>query len=328
MKKAGIIGLGDISVIHMAALEKNKNIEVVSVCDINSGLKNKYEKYRFYEDYVEMMEKEELDCIHICLPHYLHYEVTRRIAEKGINVFLEKPVGLDLNEAEKLLKVERENKNVKICVCLQNRLNATFIKLTEILQSKEYGEVRGIKGLVTWSRKDDYYNVKPWRKQMKYAGGGVMINQTVHTLDLMQLIGGKVSKIKGLTTNLDEHDSGFEVEDTAIARITFDDNVEGIYFATVAYTENSSVELQVITEKAKFTIKDSFLTISSEGNRKEEIIEDDRVEGTKFYYGASHEKLINQFYQCLEEDSQNYIHVEDSIPSMEIIEVIKKKRII
>ena len=163
---------------------------------------------------------------------------------------------------------------------------------------------------------------------MKYAGGGVMINQTVHTLDLMQLIGGKVLKVKGLITNLDEHDKDFEVEDTAVARITFENNIEGIYFATVAYTENSSVELQVITEEAKFTIKDSFLTISLKGSKKEEIVEDDKLEGTKFYYGASHEKLINKFYECLITDSQDYIHVEDAIPSMKIIEEIRKNKFV
>ncbi|RRD40173.1 gfo/Idh/MocA family oxidoreductase [Leptotrichia sp. OH3620_COT-345] len=324
MKKVCVIGLGDISSIHINALKKLGNIRISAMCDIDGTLKRKYPDYKFYSDYREMLEKENPDCVHICLPHYLHYKVAKEAIEKEINVFLEKPVGIDVFQTNKLLEIEEKNPHIKICVCLQNRLNRTFEKMMEFIKSGSYGKVKGIKGIVTWNRTDEYYNLKPWRKKMEYSGGGVMINQTIHTLDLMQLIGGKIKNIKGVTVNLEDHDSEFEIEDTALAKIKFENGIEGIYFATVTYSENSSVELQVITEKAKFTIKDSILTISEKNGYKKILAEDDKLEGTKFYYGASHEKLIQKFYKCLETGSDDYIHVKDAVPSMKMIEMIKK----
>ncbi|MDO5088166.1 MAG: Gfo/Idh/MocA family oxidoreductase [Leptotrichiaceae bacterium] len=324
MKKVCIIGLGDISGIHINALKKLKNAEISAVCDIDETLNKKYNEYKFYSNYEKMLEKESPDCVHVCLPHYMHYEVTVKAVKRGINVFLEKPVGMDVFQTNELLKVENENPHIKICVCLQNRLNRTFEKMEELVKSGSYGKIKGIKGIVTWNRSDEYYNLKPWRKKMKYAGGGVMINQTIHTLDLMQLIGGKIESIKGATLNLGEHDSEFEVEDTSLAKIKFEKGIEGLYFATVTYSENSSVELQVITEKAKFTIKDSILTVSEKNGCKKMLVEDDKLEGTKFYYGASHEKLIKKFYSCLENDSNDYIHVKDAVPSMKMIEMIRE----
>ena len=88
MKKVGIIGLGDISGIHINALRKLKNIEIRAVCDIDETLKSKYPEYNFYNDYKEMIKKEKLNSVHICLPHYLHYKVTEYAVKKNINVFL------------------------------------------------------------------------------------------------------------------------------------------------------------------------------------------------------------------------------------------------
>ena len=94
------------------------------------------------------------------------------------------------------MRLEEEHPNVKICICFQNRYNETFEALQEIVESGKYGKVIGVKGLVTWFRPKDYYDVKPWRGMMAYAGGGVLINQSIHTLDLMHLLGGEIKRTK------------------------------------------------------------------------------------------------------------------------------------
>ncbi|WP_317845697.1 Gfo/Idh/MocA family protein [Bacillus sp. S3] len=194
--------------------------------------------------------------------------------------------------------------------------------LQEIVESGEYGRIVGIKGLVAWYRPKSYYDAKPWRGQMKYAGGGVMINQALHTIDLMQLLGGKIESIRG---NVDQLlDYGIEVEDTASARMQFESGATGLFFATNANAVNSSVELQVILENGKFTIKDSILTRVNEDGKKEELVEDAKVPGTKFYYGASHKKLIHLFHQCIEEDTDNYVHAREAAVAIQMIDVIRK----
>lgn len=321
MLKVAVIGLGDISQIHIPVIQESPHAELVAVCDIDET-KNKITDANFYTDYHEMIEKESLDCVHICLPHHLHYAVSKACVEKGIHVFLEKPLSKDLEEARHFVQLEKAYPQVKICVCLQNRLNETFEKLQEILQSGEHGEVTGVKGLVTWHRPKTYYEEKPWRGMMKYAGGGVMINQAIHTLDLMQLLGGKIQSIRGSIDYLSDYQ--LDVEDTATAKINFTNGSTGLFFATNVNSGNSSVELQVTTTTGKFTIKDSVLTKVDEDGKKVELIEDAKVPGTKFYYGASHAKLIHQFYQSIEANSNDYIHVHDAFISMQMIDAIRK----
>ena len=149
--------------------------------------------------------------------------------------------------------------------------------LKEIVESGKYGKLIGLKGLVTWFRPKDYYDVKPWRGVMEYAGGGVLINQSIHTLDLMHLLGGEISEIKGTIDNL--LDYGIEVEDTAVAHIKFKNGARGLFFATNSNFGNSSVELQVQLEKGKFTIKDSILTKVNEEGQKERMVEDAKLPG-------------------------------------------------
>lgn len=322
MLKVAVIGLGDISKIHLHAIKQNPEVELVAVCDINEKLKDSVPGIKFYNNYKVMLENEVLDCVHVCLPHYMHYPVTKYIVEKGINVFQEKPLALNTEEGFNLLKLEEDNPNVKICVCFQNRFNESFEKLYEAVNSGKYGDIIGIKGLVTWYRPKSYYEDKPWRGSMTLAGGGVMINQSIHTLDLMQLLGGKIDSIRGSIDNLLGYD--IEVEDTVVANINFKSGAKGLFFATIANSENSSVELQVIFEKEKFTIKDYMLTSSSDNGKKEVIIEDKKLIGTKSYYGASHEKLINKFYECIKNDTKDYVKVKDAITSIIMIDNIRK----
>ncbi|MBP1968564.1 putative dehydrogenase [Virgibacillus natechei] len=322
MLNIAVIGLGDISKIHLPVIEENPDARLVAVCDVDESLKDSVAGATFYTDYHEMLEKESLDCVHVCLPHHLHYHATKACVERGIHVFQEKPLARNAEEGMALVDLEEKYPDVKICVSFQNRYNETFEKLREIVASGEYGNVTGLKGLVTWFRPKAYYDVKPWRGKMRYSGGGVMINQAIHTLDLMQIIGGEIETIRGTIDNL--FDYGYEVEDTAVANIQFRSGATGLFFATNTNAGNSSVEFQVLMEKGKLTIKDSILTKMNGSGKKEEVIEDEKLPGKNFYYGASHSKLINHFYTCIENDSQDYIHVKDSQVSMEMISAIRQ----
>ncbi|WP_077620843.1 Gfo/Idh/MocA family protein [Bacillus sinesaloumensis] len=322
MLKVAVVGLGDISKIHIPSIQNSSKAELVAVCDTNEELRSTVENVNFYTDLDEMLEKESLDCVHICLPHYAHYSATKACVEKGVNVFLEKPLARSAEEGMFVVDLAEQHPDVKVCVSLQNRLNETFIKLKEIVDSGELGKVTGIKGLVTWFRPKSYYDVKPWRGKMKLAGGGVMINQSIHTLDLMQLIGGEIETIRGSIDQL--LDYGYEVEDTAVANIKFKNGATGLFFATTTYATNSSVEFQVILEKGKLTIKDSVLTITNSDGVKERLVEDSKLPGSKFYYGASHDTLINHFYDAIINDTDDYIHVQDAQKSMEMISAIRR----
>lgn len=146
MLKAVVIGLGDISKIHIPALQANPEVELVAVCDIDETLKDSVPGVNFYSDYRVMLEKEKIDCVHICLPHYLHYPATKACVEKGIHVFQEKPLSLNYEEGVALEALEENNKNIKICVCFQNRYNETFEMLQELVDSGNMGRSLALRG--------------------------------------------------------------------------------------------------------------------------------------------------------------------------------------
>lgn len=321
MLNIGIIGLGDVSSMHINAIEKSHVAKITAICDIDNKLAKKYPQYKFYSDYKEMIKKGSFDCIHICLPHYLHLEVTKYCVENNINVLLEKPLGLNYEECLELIVLE-EKYDSKICVCFQNRINKTFQVMLSLMKNNYYGKIKGIKALVTWSRDEEYYSSKPWRKTIEHAGSGAMLSQAIHTIDLMQLIGGEVNSVKGIVGNLLDYD--IEVEDTAVAQLEFKNGAKGFMLATVASVSNSTIELQVILEKGKLTIKDNILYEVNENGEKIKIIEDDRLEGKKAYYGLGHKNFIENYYEAILSKSKNYVSTKEGAKVVRIIDAIVK----
>lgn len=322
MIRAAVIGLGDIAKIHIPILQQLEGVVLAAVCDSDPAKAGEVPGALFFEDYRELLGSGEVDCVHICLPHHLHVPVAASAMERGIHVFLEKPMGLDLAQSRQLAeaaKAARESRKAKVCLCLQNRLNDTSVRLKELVDSGAYGKVQSIKGIVAWHRPEAYYTSKPWRGRWAEAGGGVMINQSIHTLDLMQWIGGKVKDLKGSTCQL--LDYGIEVEDTASAQMTFENGATGLFYATNANGENASVELEVVMEKGWAAIKDHTLQLWENGE-KICLVEDEMLEGTKSYYGASHRRLIGDFYKAIKDDTDGYIAAWEGLAAMALIEAV------
>jgi predicted dehydrogenase len=322
MIRAAIVGLGDISQVHLSSIQSLNNARLVAGCDIDPSRRASLpEGTAFYTNYEEMLEQEKPDVAHICLPHYLHYPVAKTIAGAGRNIFAEKPLALNGPEAAAYALLEKET-GVKICLCLQNRCNPTSETLYQLLRSGTYGQVTGVRGAVAWYRSREYYNNKPWRASMAWAGGGCMINQSIHTMDLMQhFAGSPMRSIKGNIAQV--LDYGIEVEDTASARIVFENGAIGLFSATVANYEDTDVEIDVRCERALFTIRNRTL-YRIQDNKQEELASDSSAFAGKQVYGNSHVKLINTFYQVLEKGGGWYIHPEEGLPSMRMIDAIRE----
>lgn len=322
MKRAAIVGMGAIYPIHSAAIQALDGIELVGVCDIDAKKRAAApEGVPAFENVREMVEQTHPDCVHVCLPHYLHYPISKQVVEMGVNVLCEKPVALNGREALEFRRLEQEHPEVKIAVSLQNRLNETTEELVRIIGSGEHGKVMGIRAEVPWYRPLAYYQAGPWRGSWDQAGSGVMMNQAIHTIDLMYLLGGPVQRIKASVEQI--LDYGIEVEDTVSARFQYENGAIGHLYATNANFKNEGVNISVDLECASFRMRDNVLYEVGEGNVETKLVEDQKLPGSKFYYGASHKKLIRGFYDCLEDGSDEYIHVRDAYMSVHLIDVIK-----
>lgn len=321
MMKAAIVGFGTISIVHIDAIATNPGMELVAICDINEELASKVPGgVKFYTDYKQMVREVKPDVVHNCLPHYLHYPVTKDLVEMGCNVFCEKPIALNSKEAEQFCALEKAHPEVKIGVCLQNRMNETTEELKKIIDSGEYGKVIGARGFVPWRRGKDYYDAQPWRGKWKYAGGGSMINQSLHTLDLLYYLCGDVEKLHAVVGQTNEY--GIEVEGDVIARLEFANGANGLFFATNNNWTNESVQIRVALEKGVFHIEDNTLYKVNPDSSRELIVRAPKLEGVKFYYGASHTRLVARFYKAVAENSQDYIHISEGAMVVRLMDSI------
>ena len=322
MMKAALVGFGTISIVHIDAIATNPGMELVAICDINEELASKVPAgVKFYTDYKKMAEEVKPDVIHNLLPHYLHYPVTKELVEMGFNVFCEKPIALNTKEAEQFCQLEKDHPEVKIGVCLQNRMNETTEALKEIIESGEYGKIVGIRGFVPWRRGKEYYDAQPWRGKWKYAGGGSMINQSLHTLDLLYFLGGDIAKLHAVVGQTNEYPE-VEVEGDIIARLEFANGADGLFFATNNNWTNESVQIRVAMEKGIFHIEDSTLyRIESDASRTV-ICKSPKLEGIKFYYGSSHTRLIARFYEAVKNNTDDYMHISEGAMIVKLMDSI------
>ena len=322
MMKAALVGFGTISIVHIDAIASNPGMELVAICDINEELAAKVPAgVKFYTDYKKMAEEVKPDVIHNLLPHYLHYPVTKELVEMGFNVFCEKPIAMNSKEAEQFCQLEKDHPEVKIGVCQQNRMNETTEALKQIIESGEYGKIIGIRGFVPWRRDKSYYDAQPWRGKWKYAGGGSMINQSLHTLDLLYFLGGDIERLHAVVGQTNEY-SEVEVEGDIIARLEFANGANGLFFATNNNWTNESVQIRVAMEKGIFHIEDNTLFKVGPDGTREVIIKAPVLEGIKFYYGASHSRMIERFRLAVENNTDDYIHVKDGTTVIRLMETI------
>ncbi len=323
MKRAAVIGLGDISSVHIMCIQNNPDITLAAVCDIEESKRDQApEGVPFYTGYQDMILSEKPDVVHICLPHCLHVPVSIAAANMGVHVLCEKPMALNAVQGREFADFEKNHPDIHMGICLQNRFNESVEMLKTIIDSGEYGSVRGAKGIVLWSRPRDYYGCKPWRGKWDTAGGGCMINQSVHTLDLLSYLGGPVAGVKASVGQLLGYE--IEVEDTVGANLFYENGARGLFMATNANYKNESVQLSIQLDQAEFAIIENVLYRMIPEVGKERLAEDAKLSGSRFYYGASHGKLIEKFYDSIEKNNQDYLHVRDAFMSMRLIDSIQE----
>ncbi len=300
MKKACIVGYGKIGPNHADAFKNIENAELYAVCDVKEErIKKCQERFDVvgYTDFDEMLKDENVDTVHICTPHYLHFEMIVKALKAGKEVISEKPVTMTREQFEELKKIPGAD---NICLVFQNRFNACAVKLKEIISGGELGKIKAARAVLTWNRTAEYYLEDEWRGKWATEGGDILINQTMHTLDLLGHLVSNISTVQANMMNYSLQDV-IEVEDTFVARLGFANGVGGFFVATNCHPVNSSVDFEIVFEKGIARYANDCLMVNEEIIARDEIA----VAGKK-YWGASHTKLLKNYY-----DHGIYIHIKD-----------------
>lgn len=322
-RRVAIIGCGSISKTHIAAIRSENLADIVALCDIREDRLREDAALcpdaAVYKDYRTMLDEIQADVIHICTPHYLHAEMAIAALQHGHDVYLEKPCAMNRSEAESIVAAA-EKAHRRVCVSFQNRLNQTTVEAKKIIEDGRLGALKGGKGIVAWHREGAYYTESGWRGRFATEGGGVLMNQSIHTLDLLYYFLGAPSDVKGHAT-LDKNYDVTDVEDTAVAYMTFPSGASAIFYATNCNVADASVELELYFEKGRLRMDQGAL-YQFENGKAEKICEnDDRITG-KACWGSGHVRMISAFYGALDGEKTPYCDIRDAIPVLDIIEAI------
>jgi predicted dehydrogenase len=323
MTSAAVIGCGDVSLVHLAAIDNLAGVTLVGVCDTAAGRAAAVaERYGVpsFTDHRELLDTVRPDVVHVCTPHDQHVPVALDCLAVGVGVLVEKPVAHTVVEAERLVAAAREHPGVKVGVCLQNRYNATSRAARALLDSRELGPVGGGSAAVLWHRKPAYYQARPWRGRRRESGGGVLINQAIHTLDLMEWLLGEVATVAGHTGRY-ALDGVVDVEDTAHVLLGHAGGARSVVFATVTNATDSPVTIEIVTAKAVLVIRGD-LTVTFADGRVETVAEPRPTAGGRSYWGASHELLIADFHRTLRDPAPFWIGPLEGTRSLRLVDRI------
>jgi UDP-N-acetyl-2-amino-2-deoxyglucuronate dehydrogenase len=323
--RAAVIGCGDVSSVHFGAIAKLDDVELVAVCDTDPGrLAAAVASYGVpgFADHLSLLAKLNPDVVHISTPHSEHASLAADCLERGVNVIVEKPLAHTLAEGHRLIEAAAGS-SAKIAVCFQNRYNATAQAMHALLSSGALGTVLGASATVMWQRSAGYYQNRPWRGSWAGGGGGLMMNQAIHTVDLLQWLVGDVVSLSG-NASTRFLAGAIEVEDTAEFVAEHAGGARSAFYATLANAVNAPVTLDIVTERATLSLRGD-LTVSHQDGSTEVVPERLAESGGRAYWGVSHELLIADFYSRLGEDGPFWIDPSEAAKSLRIVKELYRQ---
>ncbi|NHN31505.1 Gfo/Idh/MocA family oxidoreductase [Paenibacillus sp. S3N08] len=259
--KLGIIGLGAEGGLYAGFLADGKvnNMVIGAICDIDPAKKElcaeKYPDIPFYDNYIDMLEGGDVDAIVTCVPHYLHPEMGIEALKRGIHALVEKPAGVYTKQVQELNDFAATKPELTFAIFFNQRTNPLYQKLKELIDQDEIGEIRRTNWLITtWWRPQGYYDQSEWRATWSGEGGGVLVNQAPHQLDLLQWICGMPKKVYA---NMKfGYQRKINVEDEVTAMFDYENGATGV-FITCTHDVLGTDRFEILGDKGKIVVDDS-----------------------------------------------------------------------
>ncbi|MBM3246032.1 MAG: Gfo/Idh/MocA family oxidoreductase [Candidatus Omnitrophica bacterium] len=323
--RVGIVGCGNIFPMHAQALVNTPGAELAAVCDIKPGrARQAAARYhcRHYLDYQQMLREERLQAVHILTPHYLHPPMAIQALNKKINVLIEKPISITPADAEKMRQAAKNNR-VKLAVIFQNRYNPGSQLVKKNILNGKIGRIKAAKLVLSYHKPDSYYRMSDWKGRLAKEGGGVLIDQAIHFVDvLLWLINDEIDYVEAQTRR--RMHKFIEVEDLAEGVIKFKKGAYICFYLINFYSYDADPEIEIDAHKARAKIvKDAARIEFSDGRALEakprpgEYI--DYGKGRKDYWGYCHWIQIKKFYQALGEGVQPPVSPEEAIKTQKVV---------
>lgn len=264
--KLGIIGLGNMGTGHAGNVTGGKcpDITLTAVADINPdriewGKNNLPGKITYFDDAIKMLDSSLIDACIIAVPHYDHPKYAMECMKRGINVMVEKPAGVYTKQVREMNEEADRHPEVVFGMMFNQRTNCIYRKLHEFINSGEYGEIRRVNWIITnWYRPQAYYDSGNWRATWAGEGGGVLLNQSPHQLDMWQWLCGMPKKVSAHLRYGQWHD--VEVEDDATVYMEYENGATGVFVTTTGDAHGTN-RLEIQMDRAKFVVENDKLIV-------------------------------------------------------------------
>ncbi|MGI6247835.1 MAG: Gfo/Idh/MocA family protein [Acutalibacteraceae bacterium] len=325
-----VLGLG-VGRAHARAVLNSPNGKLVAVCDLIpeklEKAKEEYGDILTYTDFEEMLKNPEIEIISVALPSGMHADFAVRAMEAGKHVLVEKPIDITVEAAQKIIDAcKRTGK--KAGVIHQNRFNAVMKPMKEAIDSGRLGKIFLGTFAVKWYRTQEYYDTGGWRGTWSMDGGGSLMNQAIHTVDLMQWLMGDVESV---TSNMGIFSHDIETEDMTASLIKFKSGASATFVSSTSVYPGLGTNIQVYGTKG---------SIEVEGERLElwrlEDEDEDKGEAMMEMYGAGnnaptspdptkvfgHATQVNDIIDAVLFDREPLIVPSDAIKSVKIANAI------
>jgi UDP-N-acetyl-2-amino-2-deoxyglucuronate dehydrogenase len=309
----GISGAGVIGRVHAEALMSIDNARLVAVAEPRADAAQAFVDQfggTLYESFVDMLLHDGLDVVIITTPSGIHPDQTVLAAEAGKHVITEKPMAITREGLDRMIEAT-ERAEVHLAVIFQNRLSADVLRVRRAIEQGVFGTPVLANGAMYWHRTQDYYEASGgWRGTWSLDGGGALMNQAIHTVDLLQWLMGGVREVRAHTATLTH---AIETEDTASVSFAFRNGALGSLTATTSAAKDWPARIEIIGTEGRVTLENNTVTLWDAGTAMEDIELDEEegqlVEGWKpdEPFGAGHARQLRLIFETMAADRDPYV---------------------
>ena len=259
--RVGIVGVGNMGAVHLRAFDNIAGAEVTAVCDVDPEKRAKVDAERggdgvkTFEHYQAMVDSGLVDAVVIATPHYQHAEITVAAFAKGLHVLTEKPEAVSVAEARRMNEAHAKHSDLVFAIMFQMRTSPLYRKLRELIADGELGEVSRITWIATdWFRSWTYYASGGWRATWAGEGGGVLINQCPHNLDILQWVVGGMMPKRVTAVGFVGKTHPIEVEDEISAILEYDNGAIGHFITTTGEAPGTN-RLEIAGDRGRVVVE-------------------------------------------------------------------------
>jgi predicted dehydrogenase len=253
--RIGIVGLGNIGQHHLGYLSANKvsRAELVAVADAVPAKLEQYKAFKTFTDPEELFRSSLVDAVIIATPHFQHTTLGIAALKAGLHVMVEKPISAHKADAERLLAAHQQHPNLVFAGMFQLRAHPRYLKLRQLLEQGQLGRLVRMSWIMTdWFRTEAYYASGGWRATWKGEGGGVLLNQCLHNLDVLQWLLGMPARVRGFCQLGRFHQ--IEVEDNVSAYLEYPDGATGTFVSSTGEAPGTN-RFELVGTKGKLLLE-------------------------------------------------------------------------